>query len=274
MIALPIFNPDIVVIAGVIHVKWYGFMYVLGFVVAWLIAQKRLPVKHLTESILLDYFSYFALGIIVGGRLGYMLIYGQHAFMVAPWSLFAIWQGGMAFHGALIGGLIATMLFAMKRQIPLGELIDFTAPLLPPGLMLGRLGNFINGELWGRVTQVAWAMIFPYSDGLPRHPSQLYAMLGEGLLLYYLLDWHRRRNALGSGLMGCWFLIHYGWIRFVLEFYREPDAHMGFVLFNYFSMGQCLCFLMCLAGLAWWCVHASYRLTGQAQAMSECPVSK
>ena len=251
MIVLPVFNPDLLVIAGVIRIKWYGFMYVLGFLIAWGLAIKRLSHSGMTKEMLLDYFTTFAFGIIIGGRLGYMLIYGQEALWASPLSVFAIWNGGMAFHGALVGGVIAAMLFATQRSICLLKLIDFTAPLLPPGLMLGRLGNFINGELWGRVTDVSWAMVFPMSDGLPRHPSQIYEMIGEGLLLFFLLEWHRKRNQYGSGQLGCWFLIHYGWIRFVLEFFREPDAHIGFVWFDCLSMGQCLCLTMLMSGLVW-----------------------
>lgn len=251
MIVLPVFNPDLFVIAGVIRIKWYGFMYLLGFLIAWVIATHRLKDTGITKEILLDYFSAFAFGIIIGGRFGYMLIYNYEVLMAAPLTLFKIWNGGMSFHGALVGGVIATIIFSLKHAINVHRLIDFTVPLLPPGIMLGRFGNFINGELWGRVTNVSWAMIFPYSDGLPRHPSQLYEMFGEGVLLYFLMDWHRKRNRFGSGMMGCWFLIHYGWIRFTLEFFREPDVQIGYVCFDFLSMGQCLCFIMLVSGLIW-----------------------
>ena len=251
MIVLPVFNPDMIVIAGFLRIKWYGFMYVLGFLAAWLLAKERVHRIGMNQDSLMDFFVYFALGIIVGGRLGYMLIYHFSYFISAPWTVFYVWNGGMAFHGALVGGLIATALFATKHSISVIRLIDFTAPLLPPGLFLGRLGNFINGELWGRVTDVSWGMVFPHSDGLVRHPSQLYEMLGEGLLLFLLMDLHRKRSTERHGVLGAWFLIHYGWIRFFLEFFREPDGHLGFVLFDYFSMGQCLCLLMFIAGLGW-----------------------
>ncbi|MEC8882822.1 MAG: prolipoprotein diacylglyceryl transferase [Pseudomonadota bacterium] len=251
MIELPVFNPDIFVLAGFLHIKWYGFMYVLGFLSAWILAKKRIEECDIDLDGLLDYFTYFAMGIVIGGRVGYVLFYNYTFFLSNPWSIFEIWKGGMAFHGALIGGLIAVLAFSMSRGVSFFSLVDLTVPLLPPGLMFGRLGNFINGELWGRVTSVPWAMIFPHSDGLPRHPSQLYAMIGEGVLLFVLLSFHRNRNQSGSGILGAWFLIHYGWIRFFIEFFREPDEHIGFVLFDAFSLGQCFCFIMFLCGLSW-----------------------
>lgn len=267
MIELPIFNSDIIVIAGVIHIKWYGFMYVLGFATAWLIAKSRLENSGFDQETLLDFFTCFALGIICGGRIGYMLIYDFAGFLANPLTLFALWLGGMAFHGALVGGGLATVLFAFRRNLSVTCLIDFTVPLLPPGLLLGRLGNFINGELWGRVTNVSWAMIFPYSDRLPRHPSQLYEMVGEGLILYCLLDLHRRKNDYGSGLMGAWFLLHYGWIRFFLEFFREPDSHLGLVFGDVLSMGQGLCLLMFIAGLFWIAGHRYFMSSGSTSVM-------
>ena len=251
MIVLPAFNPDLLVIAGVIRVKWYGFMYVLGFFSAWMLGQSRLSTYGISRSQFLDYLTYVAVGIIVGGRLGYMMIYQWTAFYQQPWTILAIWQGGMAFHGALLGGLVAAVIFARSCHIPLSHLIDFTAPLIAPGLFLGRLGNFINGELWGRVTDMPWGMVFPRSDGLPRHPSQLYEMVGEGLLLYVIMNWHRQHKPLRRGALGAWFTFHYGWIRFALEFFREPDDHIGFVAYNFLSMGQCLCMVMVLTGLLW-----------------------
>ena len=265
MIELPVFNPDIVVVAGFLHIKWYGFMYVLGFVSAWFLAKNRLADCGLSLDELLDYFTYFAMGIVIGGRVGYVVFYQHTFFLSHPWSVFEIWKGGMAFHGALLGGLIAVLAFSIRRRVSFFSLVDFTVPLLPPGLLFGRLGNFINGELWGRVTSVPWAMIFPHSDGLPRHPSQLYSMMGEGALLFVLLSFHRYRNQPGTGVLGAWFLIHYGWTRFFIEFFRQPDEHIGFVLFDAFSLGQCFCFIMFLCGLAWLLFFQSSEksLTGQ-----------
>ena len=251
MIELPVFNPDMLVILGVIHIKWYGFMYVLGFLVAWFLAKKRLDEYNMNADSLLDYFTFFAFGIVLGGRVGYVLFYNYQYFVLNPWSIFFIWEGGMAFHGALIGGALSMYAFSRRHHLPFLSLVDLTVPLLPPGLMFGRLGNFINGELWGRVSTVSWAMVFPHSDGLPRHPSQLYSMLGEGVLLYVLLLYHRQRNHDRSGVLGAWFLIHYGWIRFFIEFFREPDVQIGFVLYDFFSLGQCFCFMMFVCGIVW-----------------------
>ena len=202
MIELPVINPNIVTIAGVLEVKWYGFMYVLGFCIAWLLGRSRAAMVPLTDAEFLDYLTWFALGIIVGGRLGYVFFYDFPRFWQTPTLVFAIWHGGMAFHGALLGGGLALYAFAQKHNRSMLRLIDFTVPLLPPGLCLGRLGNFINGELWGRPTTLPWAMIFPYSDGLPRHPSQLYEMFGEGVLLYFLIAWHRKHYYTKRALLG------------------------------------------------------------------------
>jgi len=250
MIVLPAFDPDMIVIAGFFHVKWYGFMYVLGFVCAWFLARNRLSEIGLTSELMLDYLTYVALGIVVGGRLGYMLIYQWPSMLENPWVAFEIWRGGMAFHGALIGGFVSACLFAVRHEIALPKLLDFTVPLIPPGLFWGRLGNFINGELWGRVSTVSWAMVFPYSDGLPRHPSQLYAMLGEGVLLFFLLEYYRKKTSKFPGALGMIFLLYYGGIRFFLEFFREPDSQLGFIVFG-LTMGQCLCLLMVIVAFLW-----------------------
>ena len=160
-----------------------------------------------------------------------------------------LWRGGMSFHGALVGGLVACIYFANTISIHLFSLLDFVVVLLPPGLLLGRLGNFINGELWGRVSDMPWAMVFPHSDLLPRHPSQLYEMFGEGVLLYVLLLYHRRTVLADRGQLAMWFVVHYAWIRFCIEFYREPDSQLGFVWFDYLTMGQVLCLGMLLTGV-------------------------
>lgn len=250
MIILPVFDPDILVIAGFLHIKWYGFMYVLGFICAWFLAQNRLASIGVTRSQFMDYITYIAMGIVVGGRLGYMFFYQWPSTVSNPLSILEVWRGGMAFHGALLGGLITAWLFAKRHQIDFRVLLDFTVPLIPPGLFWGRLGNFINGELWGRISNVSWAMVFPYSDGMPRHPSQLYAMLGEGLLLYVLLDYHRARPQPVAGSVAAKFLLYYGLIRFFSEFFREPDPQLGFVWLN-LSMGQCLCLCMVVGALLW-----------------------
>jgi phosphatidylglycerol:prolipoprotein diacylglycerol transferase len=259
MIVLPVFDPDLIVIAGFLHIKWYGFMYVLGFLCAWFLARNRLVEIGLTTERMLDYLTYVAMGIVVGGRLGYMLIYQWSSMLESPWVVFEIWRGGMAFHGALMGGLVAAWLFATRHEIALSKLLDFTVPLIPPGLFWGRLGNFINGELWGRVSTLSWAMVFPHSDGLPRHPSQLYAMFGEGVLLFFLLEYNRKKTSEVPGSLGMKFLFYYGVVRFFLEFFREPDPQLGFVLLG-LTMGQCLCLLMVAIALLWhWLQHMQLR---------------
>lgn len=267
MIYLPIINPNIITIAGVLQIKWYGFMYVLGFYIAWLLGRSRIAAIPLSDSEFLDYLTWFAFGILIGGRLGYVVFYDFTKFWQNPLEVFALWRGGMAFHGALLGGFIALHNFAYVHKRSTLRLIDFTVPLLPPGLFLGRLGNFINGELWGRPTTVPWAMIFPYSDGLPRHPSQLYEMLGEGLLLHYILSLYRRRSQKANGLMGAWFLLHYGWIRFIIEFFREPDKQLGFVVAS-LSMGQCLCLGMILSASIWFAYSVVAKLAPAQQNYS------
>ena len=248
MIVLPQINPFIFTIAPGIGIRWYALMYILGFVIAWYIGSKRLYEVGLQRESFLDFLSSVALGIIVGGRAGYVVLYQFEYFVRDPTLIFRLWQGGMAFHGALLGGAVALYSFSRKHNISFFRLVHFAVPLLPPGLMLGRLGNFINGELWGRVTNVPWAMVFPHSDHLPRHPSQLYEMCGEGVLLYVIISFLRNKLDPDRGQLGMWFLVHYAWIRFVIEFFREPDYNLGYVLFNFFSMGQVLCLLMLFAG--------------------------
>ncbi len=250
MIVLPEFNPNMIVIANFVRIRWYGFMYLVGFFIAWLGIRGRVQSVGLSREQLLDYISFVAFGILIGGRVGYVMIYQCTTFLADPMILFAIWNGGMSFHGALLGGLVALLLFCKQHKISCASMIDLTMPVVAPGLFFGRLGNFINGELWGRVSNVPWAMVFPRSDGLPRHPSQLYEMLGEGVLLYLVMSWHRHRTQHAAGHLGAWFLLHYGWIRFVLEYFREPDTHLGFVMAG-LSMGQCLCALMMISGSIW-----------------------
>lgn len=248
MIVLPQINPFVFTIAPGIGIRWYALMYILGFAIAWCLGSRRLCEVGLQRESFLDFISSVALGIIVGGRVGYVFIYQLDYLVLDPLLIFRLWHGGMAFHGALVGGVVALYVFSRQSSISFFRLVHFTVPLIPPGLMLGRLGNFINGELWGRVTNVPWAMVFPHSDLLPRHPSQLYEMLGEGVLLYVIIAMLRKKLDPESGHLGMWFLVHYAWIRFVIEFFREPDYNLGYVLLNTFSMGQVLCLLMFIIG--------------------------
>lgn len=256
MIVLPHINP-VFLDLGVLQIRWYGMMYVLGFLTAWFLGRhaivkrsngKSLP---LDTTIWADLISYLATSIVVGGRLGYICFYKPSYYFENIGRIFAIWEGGMSFHGALIGFSVGLYLFSKHFKICFHSLIDVVCPLVAPGLAFGRFGNFINGELIGRVSDMPWAMVFPHSDLLPRHPSQLYEMLGEGVFLYLLMVWHKSQPGRVPGSLGPFFILHYGWIRFLLEFYREPDLGVGFVLLHIFTMGQVLCLSMMFAAVVW-----------------------
>jgi phosphatidylglycerol---prolipoprotein diacylglyceryl transferase len=235
---------------GPLQLRWYGLMYILGFLCSYFLAINLSKRKgyDITRSEIEDLLSYAIVGLILGARLGYCFFYNFSFYIHNPLKLVAVWEGGMSFHGGLIGLLLAGALFARRYKKPYLMLGDIGALSATPGLFFGRMGNFINAELYGRVTDVPWAMIFPGAGPLPRHPSQLYEGLCEGLLLMavlYLLS--RKVNARGS-LLSC-FLILYGVMRIFLEQFRQPDAQLGFI-FGHITMGQILSFLMVATGLA------------------------
>lgn len=249
MLIHPQFNP-IALQLGPLAIHWYGLMYLLGFALVWLLGNVRIrqgnaPVnKHGLE----DLIFYCVAGVVVGGRLGYVLFYKPEYYLSHPVEILYIWQGGMAFHGGLLGVLAAIALYARKINNHFFVVSDFLAPLIPLGLAAGRLGNFINGELWGRATTLPWGMIFPQAqdDGILRHPSQLYQMALEGIVLFVILWWFSsRKRPMGqtSGL----FLIGYGTFRFVVEFTREPDSFLGLLTAG-LSMGQILSIPMIIVG--------------------------
>ena len=252
-IPFPEINPVALQI-GFLKVHWYSLAYIFGLLGAWLLARKMSRTTHSTFTPLkIDDFAVWAMwGIIVGGRLGYVLFYNLRYFLEFPLHIFAIYEGGMSFHGGLLGVMTAAVLFSYKKQVPLLTMGDILVCVAPIGLFLGRLANFVNGELFGRVTQsVPWAVIFPAGGPLPRHPSQLYEAGAEGLLLFAVLNavwWlmpkYRARRGFTCGL----FFICYALMRFGLEFFREPDTQLGFVI-KHFSMGQVLCVPMFLFGL-------------------------
>lgn len=249
----PEFNP-IAFEIGPVQVRWYGLMYLLGFLVGWLGARHRAkrPLSPVTPVQVDDLIFYTAFGVIAGGRIGYCLFYKPAYYLAHPLEIFAVWQGGMSFHGGLIGVLLAMVWFARSRQRPWLQVMDLIAPCVPTGLAAGRLGNFINGELWGRVagSDLPWGMVFPGAGSAPRHPSQLYQFLLEGFLLFVLL-WLYARHPRKSGQVSAVFLMGYGVLRFVAEFFREPDDHLGLLALS-MSMGQWLCVPMIAAGLLLW----------------------
>lgn len=232
---------------GPLSIHWYGLMYLLGFAFVWLLGRYRAARHDWQVGQLEDLLFYGALGVILGGRLGYALFYDLPANLDNPLNLLKIWQGGMSFHGGLIGVLIAFWYFGRKTGKSFFEISDFIAPMVPVGLMLGRIGNFINGELWGRVSDLPWAMVFPGAGPLPRHPSQLYQAALEGLLLFIVLWIYSakpRPRAAVSGL----FLLGYGLFRFIVEFVRIPDPQYGYLAFGWLTMGQILCLPMVIGG--------------------------
>lgn len=253
MLVHPQFDP-IAVQLGPIAIRWYGLMYLVAFLLFYVLGRYRLgqpgPAKatRMTPRDLEDLLFYGALGVVLGGRLGYVLFYKPAFYLAHPLQVLSVWEGGMSFHGGLIGVLIACAWFARRRGLAFLTLMDFVAPLVPTGLAAVRLGNFINGELWGRPTDVPWAMVFPQAgDALARHPSQIYQFLGEGLLLFVLLWWYSSRPRPRGSVSGL-FLVGYAVFRSAAEFARQPDAFLGLLTLG-LTMGQWLCIPMFIAGV-------------------------
>lgn len=239
---------------GSFGIHWYGLMYLTGFLAfivlgRWKIAHQtwQAPINN---QWLDDALFYGALGVILGGRLGYVLFYQPGYFMQHPLEIFALWQGGMSFHGGFLGVLVAMWLFCRNKGIGFFKMTDFIAPMVPVGLGAGRLGNFINGELWGRATHADWGMVFPYVDNVARHPSQLYEFVLEGVVLFAIL-WVFSLKPRKIGQVSALFLFFYGLFRFLVEFTREPDSFLGLLSMG-LSMGQWLSLPMMLAALVLW----------------------
>lgn len=253
MLTHPQFDP-IALQLGPLAIHWYGLMYLLAFVMFLWFGRLRLRQPHIAAQgwqarDLDDMLFYGVLGVILGGRLGYILFYKPAFYLAHPLDIFKVWEGGMAFHGGFLGVVIAMWWFGRARQRHWLQVTDFIAPMVPCGLAAGRLGNFINGELWGRPTDVAWGMIFPQAgDGIARHPSQLYQFAGEGVALFVLL-WLFARQPRPMGAVSGAFLMGYGFFRFIAEFAREPDQYLGLLTFG-LSMGQLLSVPMMLVGVA------------------------
>ena len=246
---------------GPLAIHWYGLTYLVAFGLFVLLARLRLrqpPYARLRgdqawqPTDVDDILFVGVLGVVLGGRLGYCVFYKPLYYATHPLEVFAVWQGGMSFHGGMLGVIVAMIWWARRHNRHWLQVTDLVAPCVPLGLASGRVGNFINGELWGRVAgpDVPWAMVFRGAGDLPRHPSQIYQFLGEGVLLFVVMWWYARRERGLGQVSGC-FLMGYGTLRFLVEFFREPDAHLGLLSLG-LSMGQWLCLPMILVGAVLW----------------------
>ena len=233
---------------GPLQFRWYGLMYVIGFICSYFIIRNEARKRQLglDSEAIADLIFCLAIGVVLGGRLGYVLFYDLSSYLAHPLKIFAIWQGGMSFHGGLLGVAVAGLWYAQRFQLPKLQLADLAALAAPVGLGLGRIGNFINGELFGRPTSMPWGMIFPDGGPLPRHPSQLYEALLEGLVLFFVVRLLARRFTAPGTAMAA-FLSGYGLFRFIVELFRQPDSQLG-LFWGFFSMGQLLSLPLFLAG--------------------------
>lgn len=282
VLEFPDINPVAVQFFG-IKIYWYALMYLLGFGVGYLLMRRRLKhqpfasidtPKRWTPTDIEDVLLYAIGGVLIGGRLGYVLFYKPLYYLQNPLDAIKIWDGGMSFHGGAIGVILGMAIYAWRVGRPFLQVADFLVPAVPIGLAFGRIGNFINGELWGREApaDLPWAMIFPTGGDVPRHPSQLYQALLEGLLLFILL-WLYARKLRYRGEVAAAFLVGYGFFRFIAEFWREPDAHLGFL--SGLSMGQWLSLPMVLAGVAlWWWSRTRAILDAEPEDGSQATVDK
>lgn len=264
MLPYPQIDP-VAVAVGPLKVHWYGLAYLAGIAIGWWLARRRStnPWSPIRRDQLDDLVFYAALGVVLGGRVGYTFLYGGQRLLDDPsWAL-RVWEGGMSFHGGFLGVLLAMWLFGRRNSIPFWKLMDFIAPLVPVGLGLGRLGNFIGQELWGRAAELPWAMVFPADPAqLPRHPSQLYQFALEGVLLFAVLYWFSARPRPTCAVSGLFSLL-YGCIRFFVEFFRQPDAHIGFDAFGWLTRGQLLSVPMIIVGIG--LLVFAYRGRGEPQ---------
>jgi phosphatidylglycerol:prolipoprotein diacylglycerol transferase len=250
MIIYPHINP-IAFHIGPLPVHWYGLMYILGFFCAWGLCELRAkrPNSGWKKDEVSDLIFFGALGVVLGGRTGYELFYNFPDFITHPWVIFKVWDGGMSFHGGLMGVLLTLWLYGRKIHKSLFELTDFVAPVVPLGLAAGRIGNFINGELWGRVTTVPWGMVFPTGGPLPRHPSQIYEFLMEGVLLFLILWIYSSKPRPCMAVSGLFALL-YGLFRIIGECFRQPDPQLGFIAFGWLTMGQLLSVPLVIIGIS------------------------
>ncbi|HLE12608.1 MAG: prolipoprotein diacylglyceryl transferase [Bdellovibrionales bacterium RIFOXYD12_FULL_39_22] len=243
------FDPTIFKL-GVLQVRWYGMMYLIGYVIATFLCHRlvkeglfKIPREKIDSLV-----THMFLGMFLGARITYVLVYGQQQLFDDPLRIFYVWEGGLSFHGAIIGYAIAGLIFARKNKIHLFHVWDCVVTVGAQGLFFGRIGNFLNMELFGRVTDVPWGMIFPGGGPYPRHPSQLYEAFFEGIVLFSIL-WISRKNISRCGVQYALFLIIYGVFRYFIEFFREADVQMGYYLGGTTTMGQILCIIMSLCGV-------------------------
>jgi phosphatidylglycerol:prolipoprotein diacylglycerol transferase len=246
---------------GPFAIRWYALAYIAGLVIGWQIMRRvceQRPVV-LTAAKIDDFLVWAALGVILGGRLGYVLFYKPAFFLANPFAILTLWEGGMSFHGGLLGVIVAILAFARRNNTDPFQLSDLVALVTPIGLFFGRLANFINGELWGRTTDVAWAMIFPRGGPIPRHPSQLYQAFFEGVLVFALVlaVWKLTDGRRRPGLLTGTFVFGYGLARIAGEFFREPDAHLGYLLGGWLTMGMVLSLPMLAFG--GWLMQRAYK---------------
>lgn len=270
IVSFPAIDPVAIAI-GPIAIRWYGLAYVAGIMLGWFVARRMLANTALwpngtppcTAAHLDDFLVWVALGIVLGGRIGYILFYDLEAVLAEPVRAVQIWNGGMSFHGGFLGATTAMILFSRRHAIPLWSLFDIVASVAPIGIFFGRLANFINGELWGRITDVSWAMVFPTGGPMPRHPSQLYEAALEGLLLFIVLQILARafKALRRPGTVTGAFVALYALARIAVEFFREPDVQIGYLAGNWLTMGMVLSLPMLVAGL--WAILRARRASGR-----------
>ncbi|MDA9752912.1 prolipoprotein diacylglyceryl transferase [Candidatus Pelagibacter sp.] len=229
------------------EIRWYSLSYIIGILLGWYLAKKFFVNRNIKDKFD-DYVTYLIIGLILGGRIGYVLIYNFNFYFNNPLDILKIWQGGMSFHGGVLGIIIASIIFTKKNNDNFFEYLDIVALASPVGIFFGRIANFINSELYGTISNVPWAVIFIQIDNLPRHPSQLYEAILEGLVLFFILIYYKNKFLNKPGLISALFLIIYSFFRFFIEFYRVPDQQLGYIIYN-LSMGQVISLILMIIGL-------------------------